>query len=569
MSTASPSPSLSSAHQSIQFGIMVLTLISRSTTAFLAPSSTHQRPHHHQSRVFGTPPVQPVPVPIDHENNRPPDKYTRPVKPQLIKSEERSNFWYSDSEPPPLTEDQVLPYQPKLDTDGPLPFGSYRTIGLPQFDPKRTCIVTVGITFQNVNKHDREDIELERIVANAQTMIDSGFTSFQLNIPTDPKSSLCPQENNDQTTGMEPNAEQVWMEQNVYRRLVQNTPPSVISLCNLGTRLSIPYWNYEGSIGNGSMVRQRIGESILNIFGHAGGCIDSLQVEFRAGPGPRPGRDPRQDPRHDPGYKPGRSKGSMSPYTLDVMDTLQDMQREGLIRSINGVNFPASALRELNDCGFHFDTNQVTCNLLDPNDYYGDLQKYCEEVEQTEKPMKIIRNSPLAGGLLTDKYCGMSHRSRSRNGGPLAAFMTPSEKWNYKHALEGSWLKNYNAREKKSADITRNGLWIPFEKKVMEALDNIALKHRVDVAAVAVRWAMQQDHIGSVLVGTNLNARYDSERPFTRPKDLRKCFALHLDEDDMDWLWSVSGAKPLMNEFGNEWGFDDPAVDFSNTKLWL
>jgi hypothetical protein len=86
---------------------------------------------------------------------------------------------------------------------------------------------------------------------------------------------------------------------------------------------------------------------------------------------------------------------------------------------------------------------------------------------------------------------------------------------------------------------------------------------------------MQQDHLGSVLVGTNLNARYDSERPFTRPKDLRKCFALHLDEEDMDRLWSVSGAKPLMNEyendFGNEWGFDDPAVNFSNTntKLWL
>jgi diketogulonate reductase-like aldo/keto reductase len=570
----------STIHQSIRFGIMVLTLISQSTIAFLfqpsISSSTHQHPFHllklppQLTRVYSTPVDHDTPV--DHENNRPHDKYTRPIKPQLIKSKERSNFWYSDSAPAPLTEDQVLPYQPKLDADGPLPFGSYRTAGLPQYEPKRTCLVTAGLTFQNVRKQNREDIELERIIANAQTMIDSGFTSFQLNLPQDPKTSLRLHDN-DQTTGMETNAEQVWMEENIYRRLVQETPPSVLSLCNLGTRLSIPYWNYEGSIGNGSMIRQRIGQSILNIFGHAGGCIDSLQVDFRAGPGPKTDSKNGRGSRSEP--EPRKYQESMSPYTLDVMDTLQDMQREGLIRSINGVNFPASALRQLKDCGFHLDTNQVTCNILDPNDYYGDLQKFCQEADLTERPMKIIRNSPLAGGLLADKFCRISHRSRSRNGSPLAAYLTPSEEWSYKHALEGSWLKNFNARDRKSTDITKKGLWLPFENKVMETLYNIALKHRVDVAAVAVRWTMQQDHLGSVLVGTNLNARYDSERPFTRPKDLRKCFALHLDEEDMDRLWSVSGAKPLMNEyendFGNEWGFDDPAVNFSNTntKLWL
>jgi len=77
---------------------------------------------------------------------------------------------------------------------------------------------------------------------------------------------------------------------------------------------------------------------------------------------------------------------------------------------------------------------------------------------------------------------------------------------------------------------------------------------------------MQQDHLGSALVGTNLNARYDSEHSthvFTRPRDLRRSFAVHLDEEDMDRLCSVSGAKPYSNEFEDEF---DPAKDFSDTR---
>ena len=520
----------------VQLGIVALALSSLSTIAFVLPSSNRQHPTTTPPSANKFSRIVTFSTTVDHENNRPPDKFTRPIKPQLIKSQERSSFWYADSNCENLTPEQVLPYQPKLDTDGPLPFGSYRIHGDSQFDPKQTCIVTAGLTFQNVK--NKNEIETDMVVANAHKMIDSGFTSFQLNIPSCKRVKA---RDNEINSGTEPTMEQTWIEENVYGRLVQETPPSVLSLCNLGTKLRVPYWNYEGSVRSGSMFRQQVGESILNIFGHTGGCIDSLQVDFRAG-----------------------NEGRMSPFTFDVMNILYDMQREGLIRSICGVDFPASALQELKECGFHFDTNQVTCNLLNPNDYYGDLEKFCKQTALDGKPMKIIRDSPLAGGLLTDKFCKMPNKSRSRKGAPLPQNMTPSERWNYKNELEGSWLKNYNHRE--STGITKNDLWVPFEKKVMDTLHNIALKHRVDVASVAIRWAMQQDHLGSILVGTNLNARYDSDHLFTRPRDLRRSFAVHLDEEDMDRLWSVSGAEPYSNEFEDEF---DPAKDFSNTRLWL
>ena len=244
----------------VQLGIVALALSSLSTIAFVLPSSNRQHPTTTPPSANKFSRIVTFSTTVDHENNRPPDKFTRPIKPQLIKSQERSSFWYADSNCENLTPEQVLPYQPKLDTDGPLPFGSYRIHGDSQFDPKQTCIVTAGLTFQNVK--NKNEIETDMVVANAHKMIDSGFTSFQLNIPSCKRVKA---RDNEINSGTEPTMEQTWIEENVYGRLVQETPPSVLSLCNLGTRLRVPYWNYEGSVSSGSIFRQQVGESILTL----------------------------------------------------------------------------------------------------------------------------------------------------------------------------------------------------------------------------------------------------------------------------------------------------------------
>lgn len=451
-------------------------------------------------------------------------------------SKQTSTFWFSDPEREPLSEDRVLPCEYNLDPNGPLPFGSYRTVGDSLYDPKRLCLVTAGVTLRNVEK--RNEIDTSLALANAHKMIDSGLTSFQVHIPREcqihsPEGSM--------ESGMESNSEQEWIEQNIYKKLIQETPSSVLSLCNLGTKISVPYWNCRGNIGKGSMVRQKIGDSILNIFGNAGGCLDSVHVDFRSGP----------------------TLDSASPYTLDVLDTLFDMKREGLIRSIHGIEFPASVLAELKQCNFYLDTNQVTCNLLNPNDCIGSMQQVCKEYEQEGRPLKLILKSPLAGGLLTNKYHSVPNKYRGKNGEPATRYMTPSEKWGCEFALKKCWLQGYTERE--NVGISKQDIWMFFEKKVLEVMSKIALKHRVDVASVAVRWTMQQDHLASVLVGTGLNMQYDSDLPFPRPKDFRKPFTFHLDEEDMERLWSVCGANHVRND---EKEFD-PTIDISNRRLWL
>jgi diketogulonate reductase-like aldo/keto reductase len=455
-----------------------------------------------------------------------------------VRSKQTSTFWFSDPEREPLTEDRVLPCEYNLDPNGPLPFGSYRTVGESCYDPKRLCLITSGITLRNVEK--RNEIDTSLALANAHKMIDSGLTSFQVHIARRNNQINAPEGSVE--SGMESSSEQEWIEQNIYKKLIQETPSSVLSLCNLGTKISVPYWNYRGNIGKGSMVRQKIGDSILNIFGNAGGCLDSVHVEFR----PRPTLD------------------SASPYTFDVLDTLFDMKREGLIRSIHGIEFPASVLRELKQCNFYLDTNQVTCNLLNPNDYIGSMQQVCKEYEQEGRQLKLILKSPLAGGLLTNKYYGVPNKYRGQNGEPSTQYMTKSEKWAFEFALKNSWLQGYTDRE--HVRINKRDAWMSFEKTLLEVMYKIALKHRVDVASVAVRWNMQQDHLASVLVGTGLNMQYDSDYPFTRPRDLRRPFTFHLDEEDLERLWSVCGANPVRQEDVNEF---DPTIDFSNRRLWL
>lgn len=455
-----------------------------------------------------------------------------------VRSVQTSTFWFSDPTREELREDQVLPCQYNLDPDGPLPFGSYRTIGDFRNDPKRTCLVTAGLTLRNVPTQSEMDASIA--VANAQKMIDSGLTSFQVHVPRNrqihaPDGSM--------QSGMECTLEQTWIEQNIYKRLVQETPATVLSLCNLGTKVSVPYWNYSGNIGRGSMVRQKVGDSILNIFGHTGGCLDSVHVDFRSGP----------------------TVDSFSPYTLDVLDTLFDMQREGLIRSIHGIDFPVKVLRKLKENDFYFDTNQVTCNILNPNDCFGNMQQFCKESEQEGKPLKLILKSPLAGGLLTNKYHCVPNKYRGKNGAPTRQYMTLSEHRSYEYTVKQSWLNNYSKRERHA--VNDRDVWMAFEKRVLETLYDIALKHRVDIASVAVRWVMQQDSIASALVGTNLNMQYDEDYPFTRPRDLRKPFSLHLDEEDMERLWSISGVIPESQVLDEN--MSDPMIDFSKTKLWL
>ena len=160
------------------------------------------------------------------------------------------------------------------------------------------------------------------------------------------------------------------------------------------------------------------------------------------------------------------------------------------------------------------------------------------------------------------RYFQFQDRYRTRNGEPTPQYMSPSEKEEYAYNLQRTWKRNYSEREGKS--LNEKNLWISYEDKVMKVLYEISLKHQVDIASVALRWAMQQECIGSVLVGTSLNTRFDVDEPFHLPRNLRKAFTLHLDDEDLERLRSISGEIP---GFNNENEYNQ--IDFSDQSLWL
>lgn len=230
-----------------------------------------------------------------------------------------------------------------------------------------------------------------------------------------------------------------------------------------------------------------------------------------------------------------------------------DLQRDGLVRSVAGRGtFPASLLREADACGFRIDFHQLPLNLLNPTkDYNAELLKQCKD---TDTP--LIVEDALAGGLLTDRHVNQ----------PAEPYLFELEAREKPHmASLHSWANRRVGKAKSS--------WPRFQKDVMGVLDNIALKHRVSVGTVALRWTLQLDSVTSALVGWEM---YRTDI-FDYAKALREVFELELDEQDMERLWEATGCeKPNLEtpgfDFENLDGLeeDDNGLFLpSNGKLWI
>ena len=248
-----------------------------------------------------------------------------------------------------------------------------------------------------------------------------------------------------------------------------------------------------------------------------------------------------------------------SPYHLDVLDCLMDLQRDGLIRSIGGKNIPPKLLREASACGFTMDSNQITLNLLHPTQYTCELQLACHDLG-----IKLLLSSPLAGGMLTNRY--VSTRVE-----PPPWEMTPTER-NYLVKVLSPWAKKHSQEDR----------WTAYQHVMMDTLGDVALKHGVSVASVALRWAMQLDHVASVVVACTLE-KLSHDCHSDRPRQLRQVFQFELDEEDMERLWDASGEELLKTPDANpldfaKMTFEDTEEGYgekysipyaSKQKLWL
>ncbi len=148
-------------------------------------------------------------------------------------------------------------------------------------------------------------------------------------------------------------------------------------------------------------------------------------------------------------------------------------QSDGMIRGLGVTNFDTAHVRQLTDSGLTVLTNQVQYSLVDRRAASG-LADFCESED-----IALLGYGPLAGGFLTDRWMGLDDPANADG----AAF---SGEYRYL--------------------IDRFGGWALLQE-LLDALSDIANRHGVSIANIALRWVLDQERVAAVLVGLSSPAR--------------------------------------------------------------
>jgi hypothetical protein len=428
--------------------------------------------------------------------------------------------------------------------DGPLPPGAYVMEGKSMYEPKATCRVALNV---QINKKDPTN-DRQEMVRRLQKCIDAGFQTFQMQHQT--------------RQGME-----------LIAKMRQDTPSYIETHWSL--RHKIPT-----SFHSRNPHRQQLEtrESILNLIAQTRDhALDSLQLVCNPN----------------------------SPYTLDVLNHLAEVQREGLIRSIGVKGMPLKSIRQARKAGL--------ADVIDFQHQEGNLF-LPPSGKQCDSKFNVWMDNALASSLLT------------------ASLQDPLQMTRAEEAILSEWAKRREAIAKGkdgdeeffSAAFSTRQLWHMYQDEVSETLLWIALKHRVSPTAVAIRWALEcgsdsilQDDtadspllppvVSSAVIDCNLSVETFNGLPV----EWRKVFRFELDEEDKESLQACSA--PTLEEIErkeklrkaksssssedvdanpddalNDWerellehqkameenddSFADekyPGIDFSNKSLWL
>ena len=157
------------------------------------------------------------------------------------------------------------------------------------------------------------------------------------------------------------------------------------------------------------------------------------------------------------------------PGYLDAMAHLMELRERGQIHHLGLTNFDTDHLHLLCRHGISIATNQVSFSLLDRR-AAGRMSQLCQA-----EGIKLLAYGTLAGGFLSERWLGQSE--------PTAV---------------ADWSKSKYHRF-----IDAIGGWQAFQG-VLQAAHAIASKHRVSIAAVSLRWVLEQPAVGAAIVGARL-----------------------------------------------------------------
>lgn len=184
---------------------------------------------------------------------------------------------------------------------------------------------------------------------------------------------------------------------------------------------------------------------------------------------------------------------------LDALKFMAELQAAGKIRHLALTNFDTEHLQIILDNGIPIVSNQVQYSLIDRRPQVK-MAAFCQQHN-----IKLLAYGSLGGGLLSETYLGQGEPGR----------------W----GLETASLRKY----KQMVDAW--GGW-QLLQKLLTVLNQIAQKHQVSIANVAVRYVLQQPAVGGVIVGARLGRSQHIQ-------DNARVFDFELDASDLQQVEAV------------------------------
>mmetsp|Transcript_27361 Transcript_27361/g.63269 ORF Transcript_27361/g.63269 Transcript_27361/m.63269 type:complete len:543 (-) Transcript_27361:477-2105(-) len=436
-----------------------------------------------------------------------------------------SNFWGATIQSKGNKDPIELPCVPLMDPTGSLPKGAYVTRNKADqvqdtqqssvqaeeasFSSSPCCRISLALDLEGP---EQQDMDATSMVEQMQSMLEDGLTSFQIISPT--SSSV-----------------QSWGEEEVYGRFLKETPGTVRRRhAHLTIPMLLPQNQEDDANFDPKTIRSTITDSLLRMGSFdALDCLQLIQTD--------PGRAPSS--HHSPLH-----------YHLEVLDTLKDLQREGLLISVAGKNLSPALVRSAASCGFEslLDFNQLDLNLIDTAHYHN----FEHLLLASEYDIPIQASSPLLGGLLTDEWA-LDKRNyyKQQQRTPRNHELSNNAKRHLKGSI-AEW-----ASSSKSGDTANQ--WTRFNKEVWDVLEELSQKYDVSVTSIALRWLLQLKHVESVVVSTRLESQDDEcGRRRSRKQQYRNAFRFLLDDEDVERLWAISGgpATDVSDVMATDYGRD-------------
>lgn len=202
---------------------------------------------------------------------------------------------------------------------------------------------------------------------------------------------------------------------------------------------------------------------------------------------------------------------------LDALKYMMELQVEGKIKHLALTNFDTEHLQIILESGIKIVSNQVQFSLLDRRPEVKMIE-FCQQND-----IKLFTYGSLCGGFLSEKYLGR---------------------------LEPKLLKLNTASLRKYYNTIKTwGSWQLFQK-LLSTLKQIADKHHVSIANVAVGYILNKPSVGGVIVGTKLSISQHI-------KDNSKVFKFTPDDDDLNKIDAISNQSrdlyQLIGDCGDEY----------------